>query len=266
MLLKETEIYKAATSVYDNLLKLGISPRDARAIVIDYATCCYATAKNWLIRMNLLIDLSTMPEAIAQVSAQPLDGFNWQAEKPLVLAQVFESCIEPQLRKKNGCVYTPEPVVLYMVRSSVQLALKNNCDPSVGEIMWSTLHLDEIAAETRIDKLMEAQRCLSRIQAVDPCCGCGNFTYGMFREITALDRAIAARLRELGESAETKVSIGQIYGVDIDPDAIEVCKRVMQFAYLEFEWQEPAYCSILPDRFRAGNTLSSEEVTDFCFK
>lgn len=266
MLLRETEIYKVATTIYDRLLKCGLSFRDARAIVTDYATFNYAAHKNWLIRVNSLFDMSLLPDAAVEIDCSLLDSFDWKSQPPLILAQVFESCIDPALRKKNGCIYTPEPIVLFMVRSTVELALRDNCDRSVGEILWSTLHLDKIAAETSIEKLKEAQRGLARIKAVDPCCGCGNFPYGMFRELTTLDRAIVARLQELGELAGTRVSIGQIYGVDIDPDAIEVSKRVMQFAYYELEWSDPLYRCAMPDNFRSGNTLESPEVTKFCFQ
>lgn len=237
----------AARSVFDALAKSGLTARDARAVTVDYASACYSLARGWKIRINPLFDVSALSSAGRAVDTSPLDGFPWAAESPLVLSHVFENCLDAKLRKA-GCVYTPELSVAYICRSTVAGALGRDT-PSGWESGWNSLCLGEIAVERSIAKLKNAQNVISTLRVLDPCCGCGNFLYGMLHELVAIDQAIVARLHKLGEkSAQLSVTLKYLHGMDIDPDAVEISKRVIQLAAWELGLLSDASPQILVAR------------------
>jgi hypothetical protein len=136
---------------------------------------------------------------------------------------------KPEVKKAGGVYYTPGYIVDYIVRHTV------------GKLV------DE-----------KTPRQVAKLKIVDPACGSGSFLLGAYQYLLdwhrnyyeehdpqrhARGRAPRLRLGPTGDwrltTAEKKrILLGNIHGVDIDPQAVEVTKLSLLLKVLEGESQE----------------------------
>lgn len=164
---------------------------------------------------------------------------------------------KPEVRKAGGVYYTPQYIVDYIVKQTV------------GKLCES-----------------KSPRQIEKLRALDPACGSGSFLLGAYRYLLEYHRDYYEReVQEKGfqkrhqkqiykgrsgqwllTTAEKKrILLNNIYGVDIDAQAVEVTKLSLLLKVLENEnqdtlaaqlslWQERA----LPDlgsNIKCGNSL-----------
>lgn len=160
---------------------------------------------------------------------------------PEMLGRIFESFLATlktetgaQAKKANGAFYTPREIVSYMSRESLRQYLYTALDASVtlkasidelldrSDSEWALAGTnskrDAVAKEDR-QRIMDALR---DIRVLDPAVGSGAFPMGILHKILSLFE----RLEPSFDPYEKKLSIlrSNIYGVDIDPTAIEICR------------------------------------------
>ena len=146
--------------------------------------------------------------------------------RPEELGTYYESILDKEVRKESGIYYTPPPIVDDMVESSL------------GEILK--------------DKTSEES---TTIKIVDPACGGGVFLLGAYQFL--LDW-YEKHFGKLTLKQRRKVLTDNIFGVDIDPLAVEITKYCLSMK-----------CSEGKDNFldlskniRCGNSLVE---TEFCW-
>lgn len=126
------------------------------------------------------------------------------AVTPSVLETVFLHCVEDA--RKTGSVYTPG----FMVRWMVQEALARWMDGKLSDVSRAAL--------------------LRQVRVLDMSTGCGAFTMGVLQELLRLrmeaepDIPRSVLVRSIIEH--------QIYGVDINPEALEVARTRFRCALL----------------------------------
>ena len=127
-----------------------------------------------------------------------------------------------QKRKEQGIYYTPNFIVDYIVKSAL------------GE------KLEEI----------ENVSDLKQIKILDPACGSGSFL------IKALD-AVNEKYKDFGnpgnQYTKSEILLSNIYGVDLDPQAVELAKLNLLINALDQKAKLPN----LTDNIRVGNSLIS---------
>lgn len=163
---------------------------------------------------------------------------------PEMLGRVFESLLATQrtetgesARKAKGTFYTPREVVAYMcteaLRQYLYTALDNEAwNPGVDKLLDSS---DAYVAQQHsnfkrdlwgkenvkvvVPKILAA---IDDLRILDPACGSGAFPLGMVHLLT---RSLE-RLDPRFDPYKTKLGIikNSIYGVDIEPMAIEIAK------------------------------------------
>lgn len=172
------------------------------------------------------------------------------AVDPEMLGKVFENLLEVKDRKSKGTYYTPREIVHYMCQESLINYLATGLDGKASkEELESLVRFGETVVEhesriiqkghetdTYSFKLPESIRDnaklidekLGTIRICDPAVGSGAFPVGMMSEII---RARGALTPHIGESKERtpynfkRHAIQEsLYGVDIDPGAIEIAK------------------------------------------
>ena len=176
---------------------------------------------------------------------------------PEMLGQIFEELIltsedtetaGKSKRHDTGSHYTRRPIVHYLCRDSLAAWLEGQPpfagNPNAPERVRKLLALDATEGlddETRSDLAQvlspeEAAALLDRIsdlRACDPAVGSGAFPMGLLHELVNLARLCATRAAGkdpvLGDRSwlyNTKKRIIErvIYGVDIQPQAVEICK------------------------------------------
>jgi type I restriction-modification system DNA methylase subunit len=173
--------------------------------------------------------------------AEPLE--REVAVDPEMLGKVFENLLPENLRHKGGTYYTPRPIVNYMCQQSLINYLSTHLpDISRDEIetfirigyaqadfeaggtqKHKTKFLDESISRNarRIDKLLED------ITVCDPAIGSGAFPVGMMQEIVRARETLTA-VEGMPERTAYELKRhaiqSSLYGVDIDPGAVEIAK------------------------------------------
>lgn len=169
---------------------------------------------------------------------------------PEMLGKVFENLLESNTRKGQGAFYTPREIVHYMCRESlVNYLATNHPNLSEGKIRDYINYGDSLSksieelgknwkGESWIPgQFNELNELLRNIKVVDPACGSGAFLVGMLQEIVRLRTFLQLTpdsescspfknsIKELSAYDLKKETIQNcLYGVDIDPGAIDIAK------------------------------------------
>ena len=155
---------------------------------------------------------------------------------------------KPEVKKAGGVYYTPTFVVDYIVRSVLDPMLEGKTPQQA-----------------------------SNLAVVDPACGSGSFLVAAYQRL--LDWRLSRYLEykrppkqihqtstgswRLTTNERKRILLDNIYGVDIDPQAVEVAKLSLLLKVIEGETQtELAIERLLPDledNIKCGNSLISDD-------
>lgn len=217
------------------------------------------------------------------------------AVDPEMLGKVFENLLEVKDRKSKGTYYTPREIVHYMCQESLINHLATEMDGKVEKTDIETLirHGQQLAESEAIARAkeqkikegkqkstrlkfqlprsirahaMEIDDKLASVRVCDPAVGSGAFPVGMMNEIV---RARGVLTTYIGESRERtpyyfkRHAIHEcLYGVDIDPGAIEIAKLRLWLSLVVDE-QEREDVQPLPNldyKLVCGNSLISVKL------
>ena len=198
---------------------------------------------------------------------------------PEMLGRVFESLLATQVtetgdqaRKAKGAFYTPREIVSYMCKESLRQYLYtklNNENQNEGidkllDISHSEWELQHTNAKRNLwgekdRNTVPAQvlQALDDLKILDPACGSGAFPMGMLQ----LMLKTYERLDNRFDAYKTKLRIVQenIYGVDIEPMAVEIA-RLRAWLSLIVDEDDDNKIKPLPNldfKFIAANSLVS---------
>ena len=171
------------------------------------------------------------------------------AVDPEMLGKVFENLLEVKNRKSKGTYYTPREIVHYMCQESLVNYLTTETDSKVKRDDIETLirvgetaveHDSRVVAhgeetETYKFKLPQSIRknaslideSLEKIRACDPAVGSGAFLVGMMTEVIRARNTLSSYLPKNNRSIysfKRHAIQNCLYGVDIDPGAVEIAK------------------------------------------
>lgn len=135
----------------------------------------------------------------------------WRDINPDIFGSMFQAIVTPGKRSDLGQHYTSVPNILKTIEPLFLDDLKSEFNEAQDSERRLTQLLDRIAA----------------IKVFDPACGSGNFLIIAYKELRKLEHAILERLAELSSShqvlwADSKISIENFYGIEIDDFAVEV--------------------------------------------
>ena len=190
---------------------------------------------------------------------------------------------KPEVRKAGGVYYTPQYIVDYIVKNTVGKLIEN---------IMSECRDVALPAPTIIDRI-------SKIKICDPACGSGSFLIGAYQyllnwhkdyylsyELQDTSRGVARNVpTTLPRSAPTtptgeltiiekkRILLNNIYGVDLDSNAVEVTKLSLLLKCLEGETMETVEAhtkisrtQVLPtldNNIKCGNSLIDPDYFDF---
>ena len=164
---------------------------------------------------------------------------------------------KPEVRKAGGVYYTPKYIVDYIV------------DQTVGRL---------------IEGKTPAQ--IAKLRILDPACGSGSFLLGAYQKLLSYHQRYKAEHRakkrktpaqpELigaGDGGEVRLTLEEkavilsnnLYGVDIDPQAVEITMMSLYIKMLEGERGLIAGRGVLPplkDNIKCGNSLIGHDIRD----
>ena len=194
---------------------------------------------------------------------------------PELLGRVFENLYQGDERHDTGTYYTPREIVHFMCRQALDGYLKD----SVPGLEQTTLDdLREIATGSRDDTHTQhfgpntAEHIIDALETVrvcDPAVGSGAFLLGTIQEIILLRRGILLFRRHLISLDDLYAAVSEwkqriitynLHGVDINPDAVEICRLRLWLTMVLDIPEPPAYPSdwSLPNldfRIVAGDSI-----------
>lgn len=134
---------------------------------------------------------------------------DWGKVSPAIFGSLFQSVMDPELRRNLGAHYTSEKNILKLI---------------------NPLFMDDLRAEFNkvkndIHKLKKFHEKLASLKFFDPACGCGNFLIIAYRELRLLEIEIIKKISLLssGHSHKLfeihrllKIDVDSFYGIEIE--------------------------------------------------
>lgn len=211
------------------------------------------------------------------------------AVDPEMLGKVFENLLDIKDRKSKGAFYTPREIVHYMCQESLINYLETETSGDISKADIETfikkgdriIENDKIAIEkikeredrgreyTGVYKLLlpssivdnadKLDQLLKDIKVADPAVGSGAFPLGMINEIVRARKVLNIYNTKTLSDYDLKLHTisHSIYGVDIDPGAVDIAKLRLWLA-LVVEETEPHPLPNLEHKIIQGNSLISE--------
>lgn len=135
----------------------------------------------------------------------------WRDINPDIFGSMFQAIVTPGKRSDLGQHYTSVPNILKTIEPLFLDSLKTGLDEAYD-------------SERRLLRLWDR---IADIRVFDPACGSGNFLVIAYKELRKLEHTILQRLTELSSThqalwADSKISIENFYGIEIDDFAVEV--------------------------------------------
>lgn len=195
---------------------------------------------------------------------------------PEMLGRIFENLlaeINPETsqnaRKSTGSYYTPREIVEYMVNSSLLEYIKTKTDIDEEVLKTIIFKNQEPLHDYDKTKILSA---IFELKILDPACGSGAFPMGLLQRIVKIleliddDATIWFNLqsKEFKDAHKNrnknyirKLSIikNTIYGIDIQPIAIEISKLRFFLSLIVDEDGEPEPLPNLEFKFVCANSL-----------
>ena len=169
---------------------------------------------------------------------------------PELLGRVFENLYQGDERHDTGTYYTPREIVHFMCRETLDGYLRDAT--GVEQSKLNALRQEAVGSRDEYqplpdipaDALIDA---LETVRVCDPAVGSGAFLLGAIQEMVALRRGILFSQRRYVEPDELYRTVSEwkrriiensLYGVDINPEAVEIC-RLRLWLSMVLDMDEP---------------------------
>lgn len=206
--------------------------------------------------------------------------FQHVAIDPEMLGRIFESFLAEQIdetsnnnkRRATGAFYTPREIVNFMCEQAIIEFLKDklpdtpNRDRRIEELIRlpETLFRDQDQNKRRdwkpfasqIINLLDGNGTIP-LTILDPAVGSGAFPMGMLQVLTKIYSRLNPKLEKNTFDLKRTILSKSIYGVDIEPTAIEIC-RLRAWLSIIVDAPETTEIDPLPNldfKFACANTL-----------
>lgn len=155
--------------------------------------------------------------------------FDWAAINPTIYGALYESTVNPALRRVAGMHYTS----VENIHKVIDPLFLNELKAQFAQYMAIK------SPKIRTDKLKELQDKLARLQFLDPACGSGNFLTETYLSLRRLENEIIRELHAnqaflgVDDLSPVKVNISQFKGIEINGFAVAVAKTALWIAHIQ---------------------------------
>ncbi len=188
---------------------------------------------------------------------------NGDSIDPEILGYIFERAMTATDRKGTGAYYTPKPITKYISENTIypliidktNEILKTEKGYKETELIEDIEELFILPATTLNDIW---NRIILKIRVLDNACGSGAFLLAAANILFELNRQINDKLglRNSDTALKKLILINNLYGVDINPNGIEIAKLRLWLWLVDS--YEPERIEPLPNidyNLRVGNSL-----------
>jgi type I restriction-modification system DNA methylase subunit len=227
-----------------------------------------------------ILDSLRIDDSFLDMEAQKLSDYDFDSEVSVnILGHIFEQSLTDleeiqanidntdfdktkSKRKKDGVFYTPEYITKYIVDNT----LGKMCNEK-----RETLNLSNVTAPSNPKKLTKAEleiktnletfkEWLFNLKILDPACGSGAFLNQALEYLIKEHKQLQNDLALMGDlfssyAVEESVLEHNLYGVDINEDAVEIAKLSLWLRTA----QKGRPLTNLADKIKCGNSLISDK-------
>lgn len=187
---------------------------------------------------------------------------------PELLGRVFENLYQGDERHDSGTYYTPREVVHFMCRQALDGYLRDATGVDQETLDWLRREVTDPEDSDRAldpDLRERIEAAMDRVRICDPAVGSGAFLLGAMQEMVRLRKGIAhaadefdAEIEERVEDWKRRAIEHSLYGVDINPEAVEICQLRLWLSLVLDYRGHPREVRPLPNldfRIRVGDSL-----------
>lgn len=154
--------------------------------------------------------------------------FDWSGISPTIFGAAFESTLNPDTRREGGMHYTS----IENIHKVIDPLFLDDLNAELAKIEGLKVE------KTRNLQLRQFQNKLASLKIFDPACGSGNFLTESYLSLRKLENRVLENLMgdQMGmgftgsDSDPIKVSIDQLYGIEINDFAVAVTKTALWIA------------------------------------
>ena len=140
---------------------------------------------------------------------------DWKDISPSIFGSLFQSVMNPELRREIGAHYTSE----------------KNIRKVIEPLFMDKLNEDFKNCGVNQTRLRLFHQRISALKFFDPACGCGNFLVVTYRELRLLEIKVIKSLYKDQQMFDIenvlKVNVDQFYGIEHEDFAVQVAKVAM---------------------------------------
>lgn len=168
-------------------------------------------------------------------------ALDWRYISPAIFGSLFQSIMDPKMRRELGAHYTSEENILKLINPLFMDDLRREFDSIKGNQRELRKFWDKI----------------SEIRILDPACGCGNFLIISYREMRKLEMDVLSVLyKNQMILDESHLHIDHYYGIEIGefPSMVAKLSMILMDHLMNIEMRNRFGCSrdILPLKEKAN--------------
>ncbi|MEN9848141.1 MAG: hypothetical protein RL368_881, partial [Pseudomonadota bacterium] len=218
---------------------------------------------------------------IFEQSIADLEEIHAQIAAGAPFAQAVKTGAVSGKRKQHGIVYTPDHITAFIVEHTLGDYLKLRFDECLkkfgklnesGQFEWNDVKKSKSKKDNPELAFWQAWQdfLLKKLKVVDPACGSGAFLVAAFDFLAGEYKRVHDKISEVSGAElifdlDREILQNNLYGVDINPESIEITKLSL--------WLKTAKLgkklTTIEQQFLVGNSLGLVEPapnSDFCWK
>lgn len=174
------------------------------------------------------IEIPNLTDEVMRLILEDMsEGLNWSNISPTIFGSVFESTLNPKLRRKGGMHYTS----IENIHKVIDPLFLNDLYDEFNKIVNNNNNLSK---PKRQSLLNDFHKKLTELYFLDPACGSGNFLTETFICLRRLENKVIEEeqngLMVLEFANPVKVNIGQFAGIEINDFAVTVARTALWIA------------------------------------
>ncbi|NHJ85224.1 MAG: N-6 DNA methylase [Asgard group archaeon] len=164
---------------------------------------------------------------------------------PLIFSTIYENSMLVSFKQQSGSYYTSDEEVGFMCREALFQFLLENTTINYNSIYTLIWDLDDLLIKKEnILPLKDAKEILNLLQNIrilDPAAGTGAFLIGMVEKLFLLRQYLNEIIKKPQVNKKIliqEICFNNIFGMDINPEALEICKLILFLQLLNLEKDE----------------------------
>ena len=172
---------------------------------------------------DLFSEDMTIPSLTSEMRKKIINccSLDWSKVSPALFGSLFQTVLNINEQRDEGAHYTSEKNILKTIK------------PLFLDYLYAKLQkLKDDRSTQKISRLKAFHEEISKLNLLDPACGCGNFLIVAYRELRVLEIEVFKEIYpsnqlQLDVNILSSVTVDQFYGIELNHFAVRIAKIAM---------------------------------------